>query len=157
MTEQLATAELVEQPKEKKNLVFAAYVSNTREISPVWNNYGGMSPDKMKVSDNYSDQLELCKFFTNRDTIVIGVINKQVELAFNGYKPRRNNCTDEEFEVYCAVSDKLLSALKVMYFSSTSYSRISFRSIPLSSGCGMCTVSYFVPFHFPTQYRRFQF
>ena len=114
MEEKIETAELVEQPKEKKNLVFAAYVSNTREISPVWNNYGGMSPDKMKVSDNYNDQLELCKFFTNRDTIVIGVINKQVELAFNGYKPRRNNCTDEEFEVYCAVSDKILSALKVM-------------------------------------------
>lgn len=112
MTRKLATAELSEQPK--KNLVFAAYLSNTREISPVWNNYGGMSPDKMRVSDNYSDQLELCKFFVNRDTIVIGVINKQVELAFNGYKPRRNNCTDEEYEVYSAINEQVLLALKTM-------------------------------------------
>ncbi len=34
---------------------------------------------------------------------------------------------------------------------------MSLRKICLSSGCGILTVSYFSPFHFHTQYRRFLF
>lgn len=98
----------VQQPR---NLVFAAYLRENKEITPIWGT-DSISPDKMKVSNKYTDQLELCKFFANRDPIASDVITKQVDIAFNGYKPRRNNCTDEEYEIYSTVNDQIISTLK---------------------------------------------
>ena len=55
--EQEVVEELVpEEVKQPRNLVFAAYLRENREVIPIWGTEG-VSPDKMKVSNKYSDQL----------------------------------------------------------------------------------------------------
>ncbi len=69
--------------------------------------------DKLKISDKYSDQLKLCQFYADFDAFVAGVINKQIDLAFNSYKPRRNDCSDEEFNIYSTINELVLKATKM--------------------------------------------
>lgn len=88
--------------------------SSYSEATPVIGNWmgGTMQVDKLQVSDIYSEQLVLCRFYSRKDPIASGVINKQVDLGFNSYKPKRGSCTDEEFNLYSSIDDLMLSFAK---------------------------------------------
>lgn len=104
-----------EEPESGKKLhmaVSALIDSTSIAVNNIWSN--NVLPDKMEISNDYYKQVAMCRFFYSRDPIVSGAINKQVELAFNGYKPKRRKCSDEEFAVYSAINDTILDSLKGM-------------------------------------------
>lgn len=68
--------------------------------------------DKMNIPSEYLKQVSLCRYFYSRDPVASGTINKQIEIAFNDFKPRQGECTDEEFGVYSYFNDTILEALK---------------------------------------------
>lgn len=80
-------------------------------VSPNW--LGGAMIDKLQVTDDYNDQVNLCRFYARKDPIAAGVISKQIALGFNSYKPKRGNCTDEEYDIYSSINDMILSFMKV--------------------------------------------
>jgi hypothetical protein len=105
----------VKLEKLEHKLVLAAY---EQEILPVWGSYGGysstMNPDRMKVTDGWEKQLALCRFFAKYDPVASGAINKQIELAFNGFRPKRGQCSDEEYAVYAQLKETVLQGLKIL-------------------------------------------
>lgn len=86
--------------------------ANNISVSNVWSN--NLMPDRMEISNDYFRQVTMCRFFYSRDPIVSGAINKQTELAFNGYKPKRGKCDDEEYKVYTSLNNLILESLKGM-------------------------------------------
>lgn len=102
----------VEKPSRISMAVAAITDSTNIAVNNIW--ASNSLPDKMEISNDYFKQVQMCRFFYSRDPIVSGAINKQVELAFNGYKPKRASCSDEEFEVYSYCNDVILECLKGM-------------------------------------------
>lgn len=91
-----------------------AAIYEPKELSNLWGSSGnGLRPDKMGVSDKWSDQLALCRFFAKFDPIASGAINKIVEIGFNDIYIRKGLCTDEEFQVYLGSRDDILDSLQI--------------------------------------------
>jgi hypothetical protein len=103
--------------QETKPVHMLVLASAGQELLPVWGNaggYSGMNPDKMKVTDGWDKQLILCRFFAKYDPVASGAINKQIELAFNGFRPKREQCSDEEYAVYAQTKEVVLAGLKTL-------------------------------------------
>ena len=107
--EELKSATAV-MPKFKHS--FAVNVIDTSKVTPDWLRDSGGNPDKLQVTEKYGDQLKQCRFYHNFDPIAAGVINKQVELAFNDYKPLRGDASDKEYAVYRSIDEVILEILK---------------------------------------------
>jgi hypothetical protein len=103
---------------QKQTSFKTSYATSEAELLPVWGSMGGYSstrsPDKMKVSDNFPDQVILCRFFSKFDPLASGAINKQIELGFNGFRPKRGQCTEDEYAVYNHVRVVILEGLKTL-------------------------------------------
>ncbi len=101
------------EPKAKPLLQTAAYIV-PNQVTSLAPNWGIPLVDKMVVSDDYKQQLALCRFYSEKDSIVAGIISKQVDLGFNGYKLKKSECTEEEYEVYESADPLILSTLRIM-------------------------------------------
>lgn len=107
--------ETLPSPAEGRKILMAVSAlvdSNSMPVSNVWSS--NILPDRMEVSNDYFKQVTLCRFFYSHDPIVSGAINKQIELAFNGYRPKRGTCDAEEFAVYQQANEVILKSLKGM-------------------------------------------
>lgn len=94
--------------------IAVAAVYDPKEISSLWgSNSAGLKPDKMGVSDKWTDQLALCRFFAKFDPIASGAISKIVEIGFNDLYIRKGLCSDEEFQVYLESRDDVIESLQV--------------------------------------------
>jgi len=69
-------------------------------------------PDRMEIPKDYMKQIEVCRYFYLRDPIVSGTINKQIELAFNDFKPRQGGTKDDEYQVFLYCNQVIMEAMK---------------------------------------------
>jgi len=63
--------------------------------------------DKMEIPKDYHKLVKVCRFFYKHDPIAGTVINKMVDCAITPLENRKSKCTDEEYEVYNALSEML--------------------------------------------------
>lgn len=91
---------------------YSVNVIDSSKVTPDWLRDSGGSPDKLQVTEKYGDQLTQCRFYHKFDPIAAGVINKQVELAFNDFKPQRGDTSEIEYSVYSSVDTVMLDILK---------------------------------------------
>jgi hypothetical protein len=63
--------------------------------------------DKMEIPKDYKRLINICRFFYRRDPIAASVVNKIVDMAISEMRNRQSDCTNEEFYVYDALTDKL--------------------------------------------------
>jgi len=77
--------EIVEEPT-KIRLVAATYSPTPMAQNDIWSlSQGGYDIDKMIVSGDYHDQVDMSRFFYAHDGLAYTTINKQVEIGINGY------------------------------------------------------------------------
>ncbi len=63
--------------------------------------------DTMDVPKEYHKLIKTCRFFYKRDPIAGTVMNKMVDCAITPLTNRKSECTDEEYEVYNALTEML--------------------------------------------------
>jgi len=68
---------------------------------------GRSAIDKMVVPTDYHAIVSLCRFFYTHEGLAHSTINKQVEIANNGYKINQGSCTDREFVVYKSLNERI--------------------------------------------------
>jgi len=63
--------------------------------------------DKMEIPKDYHKLIKTCRFFYKHDPLAGTVLNKMVDCAITPLENRKSECTDEEYEVYNALSEML--------------------------------------------------
>jgi len=63
--------------------------------------------DRMEIPKDYHKLIKTCRFFYKRDPIGGTVMNKMVDCAITPLSNRKSECTDEEYEVYNALTEML--------------------------------------------------
>lgn len=63
--------------------------------------------DKMEIPKEYHKLLKTCRFFYKRDPIAGTVMNKMVDCAITPLTNKQGECTEEEYEVYNALTEML--------------------------------------------------
>lgn len=63
--------------------------------------------DKMEIPKDYHKLIKTCRFFYKRDPIAGTVMNKMVDCAITPLTNRKQECSDEEYEVFNALTEML--------------------------------------------------
>jgi len=63
--------------------------------------------DKMAIPKDYHKLIKTCRFFYKRDPIAGTVMNKMVDCAITPLSNKKSECSDEEYEVYNALTEML--------------------------------------------------
>ena len=63
--------------------------------------------DRMEIPKEYHKLIKTCRFFYKRDPIAGTVLNKMVDCAITPLSNKKSECTDDEYEVYNALTEML--------------------------------------------------
>jgi len=61
--------------------------------------------DRMEIPKEYHKLIKTCRFFYKRDPIAGTVLNKMVDCAITPLSNKKSECTDDEYEVYNALTE----------------------------------------------------